>query len=1041
MKRQLATTHIALTLAILCICAQASFAQCNGTSFPDGGNGTESNPFQISTPEQLQNLNYCLGSDYQNTYYVLKNDIDLTLYLCADCNSGSPGAGYNNGAGWQPIGNNASNKAFRGKINGNNYKVLGLWINRPTASYVGLFGYTNSSKISNIGVEIDNSNDGINANEYVGGLVGYNYWNSTITNSYATGSVTGNTYVGGLAGHTKSTITNSYATGSVTGTDRVGGLVGYQEDGTIFSCYAAGSVTGNTYVRGLVGYTRSYILNSYYDEETSSCKTNSGNEEGKTTAEMKTQSTFVSWDFDYIWTIDPENNNGYPSLLWQNPEHIVNATVAAIPSQTWTGSPIEPEPTITFKGTPLTKGTDFEYSYIDNIQAGTATLIIVGKSSYSGMAKTVGFTIDYAACGTGFAGGTGTETDPYKIAEAKNLDALHNCLGNAHSEKYYELQNDIDLSSYIDGLSGWTPIGGSQYVGSEFFGKVDGKNHKVLGLWINRPSNYVYYSFLALFGDLSGELKNIGVEIDNSKGGITGGEVSGLVNQNNGIITNCYVTGNVTSDEYNTGIVSGTAAGLVLSNNGNGTITDSYFTGTVTDGTIVGGLVGINDGTINNSYATGSVQGLVKGSDAGGLVGRNVGTITNSYYDKETSGQTDSYKGEDKTSAEMKTQSTFVDWDFDDIWFINGYPILQWQAQNKAVASYIPNQTYTGSAIEPAFTVIYNKTTLTVNTDYTAVYSNNIKTGTATITITFKASYSHLGSTEVHFEITAKPITIAIAANDKTYDGTTDAIATATIEGKIDGTDVSISGGTFSFSDKNWGYHSVNFSDFSLSGTDATNYVVSNVSFNQVYTWATINRKTLTITGVTAIDREYNGTRTVALTGGTLNGVITGDTVSFTLGNGTIVSAEAGSDKAVTTNISLKGSSATNYTLTQPTGITVEIISPNGSSSSGAVVSSSSSGVVVSSSSTRTPSSSSNVGTPIRLPQTASGNLIVKTSPNSITLENPPPNAKVEIYNLQGKRVYSTTSHSPLATSLTIGVQTGVYVIRIGTKTVRVVVR
>ncbi|GBU24576.1 hypothetical protein R83H12_01210 [Fibrobacteria bacterium R8-3-H12] len=68
--------------------------------------------------------------------------------------------------------------------------------------------------------------------------------------------------------------------------------------------------------------------------------------------------------------------------------------------------------------------------------------------------------------------------------------------------------------------------------------------------------------------------------------------------------------------------------------------------------------------------------------------------------------------------------------------------------------------------------------------------------------------------------------------------------------------------------------------------------------------------------------------------------------------------------------------------------------------------------------------------TPIQLPQVATGNIRIQATPNAILLENLPANAKIEVYNIQGKRIYSTTSHSPLATSLTIGVQTGVYIVK-----------
>ncbi|MDR3002169.1 MAG: YDG domain-containing protein, partial [Fibromonadaceae bacterium] len=88
----------------------------------------------------------------------------------------------------------------------------------------------------------------------------------------------------------------------------------------------------------------------------------------------------------------------------------------------------------------------------------------------------------------------------------------------------------------------------------------------------------------------------------------------------------------------------------------------------------------------------------------------------------------------------------------------------------------------------------------------------------------------------------------------------------------------------------------------------------------------TVEKATLTITDVSAVNRDFEeGNTTVTLTGGDLNGVVEGDKVSFTLGVGTIANAEVGNGKAVTTNIALTGADAGNYTLTQPTDITVNI--------------------------------------------------------------------------------------------------------------------
>jgi hypothetical protein len=106
------------------------------------------------------------------------------------------------------------------------------------------------------------------ASDYVGGLVGE--LEGTIDDSYATGNIIGTGLLGGLVGslfhQTPSTaITNSYATGSITGPlyigeagavlgdGTAGGLVGGDSDGNISNCHATGSITGTYEGGGFIG--------------------------------------------------------------------------------------------------------------------------------------------------------------------------------------------------------------------------------------------------------------------------------------------------------------------------------------------------------------------------------------------------------------------------------------------------------------------------------------------------------------------------------------------------------------------------------------------------------------------------------------------------------------------------------------------------------------------------------------------------------------------------------------------------------------------
>ena len=148
-------------------------------------------------------------------------------------------------------------KLFKGDFKGNNHVISNLTIN-TTESYVGLFGCVIGGSIDSVGLE----NCDISGTIGVGGLAGRVY-NGSITNSYATGSVTGTSLVGGLVGAGNTTITNCYATGSVTGYNYVGGLAGAIEGGSITNSYATASVTGYNYVGGLVGDGNATITNCY----------------------------------------------------------------------------------------------------------------------------------------------------------------------------------------------------------------------------------------------------------------------------------------------------------------------------------------------------------------------------------------------------------------------------------------------------------------------------------------------------------------------------------------------------------------------------------------------------------------------------------------------------------------------------------------------------------------------------------------------------------------------------------------------------------
>ncbi|TIH15582.1 DUF4347 domain-containing protein [Marinifilum sp. JC120] len=99
--------------------------------------------------------------------------------------------------------------------------------------------------------------EGTNA---IGGLVGFMSVKTSLTNCHATGTTKGNNEIGGLVGMIDGSaaentfIKNSYATGTVNGNDRTGGLIGDLGDHVnINDSYATGTVTGNDYTGGFAG--------------------------------------------------------------------------------------------------------------------------------------------------------------------------------------------------------------------------------------------------------------------------------------------------------------------------------------------------------------------------------------------------------------------------------------------------------------------------------------------------------------------------------------------------------------------------------------------------------------------------------------------------------------------------------------------------------------------------------------------------------------------------------------------------------------------
>jgi PKD repeat protein len=279
-----------------------------------------------------------------------------------------------------------------------------------------------------------------------------------------------------------------------------------------------------------------------------------------------------------------------------------------------------------------------------------------------------------------YAGGSGTESDPYIIADVDDLQSMRH-----NKSEYFKLGENIEgsIGDYLND-DGFEPIGSD----GSFTGSLDGNGYEIRNLNVNQTGD----DPTGLFGTIgsSGEVSNLTLSNAEISGDNYVGSVAG---NNSGIINNVVVDGQSTTGENTVGGLVGFNSGEIrLSTRLNGTVTgtnnvggavgtntglldDTHSNATVEgNGTRIGGLVGYNDGGgIESSSATGStsstsdsgsVGGLVGQSDAGyveasystgdvtggqyvgGLVGRNTDSdLTNTYSQSAVDGPVTAYMG------------------------------------------------------------------------------------------------------------------------------------------------------------------------------------------------------------------------------------------------------------------------------------------------------------------------------------------------------------------------------------------------------------
>ena len=246
---------------------------------------------------------------------------------------------------------------------------------------------------------------------------------------------------------------------------------------------------------------------------------------------------------------------------------------------------------------------------------------------------------------TAFAGGTGTESDPYQIADGAQLAYLASEVnkGRAYENSYFVLTADIDLNN-----KDWTPIansfsdallGGSNY--RIFAGNFDGNGYTISKVSIGSETTPFESDVFGLFGATEGKISNLNLDTVSIHGvakitsGYVIGPAGGLVGYSAGSIENCHVTGLTMDMNAQDGGIAGAywIGGLVGALDGTQLINECSVSGSITEKAgrgSIGGLIGELGEEAKITYSRSNVTVNVKadsrgGADVGGFIGKGNG--------------------------------------------------------------------------------------------------------------------------------------------------------------------------------------------------------------------------------------------------------------------------------------------------------------------------------------------------------------------------------------------------------------------------------
>lgn len=593
---------------------------------------------------------------------AMENDLAGSYRLAADIDCTS--FDYGDGKGFLPIGRDAEEYSpFTGTLDGQGHVITGVTIARPYENAIGLIGAANGAMIRRVGL-VDVTIEGHSA---VGAIVGDGYA-TQLSESFATGAVTGNDQAGGLVGWVGPTseVVNSYSSATITTPDQyTHGLVGGNVAGGLLSkTYSSGTTPDQSSWLGY-DYPDGTVEASFFDCDVAGNCTENG---AAQTAEMKLLQTYADagWDVDDVWGFSSATS--YPCLRWQ-----AGCGCVAGRDSDQDGTP-DCSDECAGDGTKTAPGV---------CGCGRPDVDSDGDGPLD---CNDGCPNDPAKTAPGVCGCHDPDVDndndgslncqdpdsPIAIRNCSELQAMENNLAGS-----YRLVWDVDCTGFDHGEGkGFLPIGRNveeEYL--PFTGTFDGQGHVIKGVTILRP----YENAIGLFGAANGAtISRVGVVDVNIEGHSQVGAIAG--DCNNSQLSESFATGSVTAWDETGGLAGWVGPTSVVEN--------SYSSVTVTTpdynthGLVGGNLAG---GTLTKTYSSGTVpsQSAWLGWDYPD------GTVKASFFDCEVAGNC-TEKGASQTAA-MKQLMTYADagWDVDGVWGFSSatsYPCLRWQPDCGCVA-------------------------------------------------------------------------------------------------------------------------------------------------------------------------------------------------------------------------------------------------------------------------------------------------------------------------------------------------------------------